>query len=119
RAALVARQGIEHLFAVHDLFQRERLVEERERVVRRVLARLLADLAERLALGAVLPAVLTSGAAEHLRRRNGGREALHLAHEVRVPLDRRGAIRELRSERALLHLLEAEREDALVDAALD
>ncbi len=47
RAALVAGQRVEDLFAGHDLLDRQALVEERVRVVRGVLARLLADLARR------------------------------------------------------------------------
>jgi len=72
RAALEARQRIEHLGRGHDLLDGEHLLEQRVRVLRRVLARLRADLREGLLLGAVLqrysrpapPNICAAGGAE-------------------------------------------------------
>src|SRR5450432_640695 len=119
RAALVASERVEDLFARHDLFDREAGVEERVRVVRRVLARLLADLREGLLLRPVFPPVFAPRAAEHLRGGGRLREALHVEHRLRVLGDGALAVVVLRPQRALLHLLEAEDQHALGDATLD
>jgi hypothetical protein len=119
RAALVARERIEDLRRGHHLLDREHVLEQRVGVLRRVLPRLRADLREGLALRAVLPPVLAPGAAEHLRRRRGLVEALHLVHQVGVLVERVRAIGPLGRQRALLHLLEAHREHALGEAAGD
>ncbi len=119
RAALVARQRVEHLFAREDLLDREHLVEDRERIVRRVLAGLLAHLREGLLFRAVLPAVLPARAAEHL---GGGRslsEPLRVQHHFGVLGQGALAVVVLRAESALLHLLESQRERALHRAAFD
>jgi hypothetical protein len=113
RAALELRQRIEDLVRRQDLLDGEHLVEQRERVLRRVLARLRGDLRERLSLRAVLPPVLAARAAEHLRGRRRLAEALRAVHEVDVAVERVRAVVPLRRQRALLHLLEAEREHAL------
>ena len=63
--------------------------------------------------------VLAARAAEHLRRRRRLLEALRRHHDLHVLVHRMGAVAVLGAERALLHLLETEREHALVHAARD
>ncbi len=95
------------------------LAEQRHRIVRRVPARLGADLRERLELRPVLLHVRQAGSAEvadrerHVRRAD---ERVGLAVEI---VERRRAIVEMRAERAGRHLLEAQRQRAVDDAALD
>ena len=119
RAALVARERIEDLGAREDFFDGVRLLEERVGVLRRVLAGLLGDLRKRLALGAVAPSVLPSCTAEHLRGAGCTREALHVIHHACMAIERVRAVAPLRCERSLLHLLKADDEHALGDAAFD
>src|SRR5262249_25134602 len=119
RAALIARERVEDLVTRHDLFDGPDLVEQRVRIQARVLARLRADLREGLAFGTVFPPILAPRAAEHLRGRRRLGEALHVIHHRGVLLDGTRAIGEFRPERALLHLLEADRERALDEPAFD
>ncbi len=61
----------------------------------------------------MLPAVLAPGATKHLRGRWRLGEALQPAHYTSVLVEGIGAIRELRAEGALFHLLETNHQYAL------
>src|SRR6185369_5133399 len=119
RAALELRQRVEDHRRVLDVVERVLLLKLRVRVVDRVLVVLVPDLRERLGTRAVLLHVLAAGVAEELRRRRRGLEAAEVDHHLELLVHGIGAIHVLRAERALLHLLEAEREDAVGEAALD
>jgi hypothetical protein len=118
-AALELRERPVHLRRGENLLERVFVPELRVRVVDRVLVVLLPDLRELLGGRAVALHVLDAGVAEELRRRRRGREAAHVDHRLELLVERVRAVGELRAERALLHLLEAEGEDAVGDAALD
>src|SRR5438477_11508831 len=63
--------------------------------------------------------VLARGVAEELRRGGCRCEPAERDHELELLVERVRAIGELHTERALLHLLEAEGENAFREAALD
>ena len=119
RAALQLRQRLVHHRRRQDLVERVDVAELRVRVVRRVAVVLLRDAGEALGLHAVALHVLAARVAEHLRRGRRLREAALLVHRLERALHRHGAVHVLDAERALLHLLEAERERAVGEAALD
>ena len=88
-------------------------------VVDRVLVVLPPDPGVVVGVGAVLLHVVAAGVAEHLRRRRRGLRVADLEHPHRVLVERVGAVGVLDAEAARLHLLEAERERAVDEAALD
>src|ERR1019366_4073498 len=95
------------------------ILELRVRVVHRMLMVLPSDFCELQRGGPVALHVVASGVAEHLRRRRRRREAAQVGHQLDVLVHRIDAVHVLGAERALLHLLEAERHHAVRDAALD
>src|SRR5208282_6572504 len=84
-----------------------------------MLVVLPSDLRELKRGRAVTLHMLAARVAEHLGR--GGRrlESPQLDHELEMLVHRVGAIGVFRAERALFHLLEAERERAVADPAFD
>src|SRR6266480_5079727 len=84
-----------------------------------MLVVLVADLREMERRRTVLLHVLAARVAEELRGRWMRLEPTELHHRVHVLVHRVDAVGEGRAERALLHLLEAEGEDAVSEAALD
>ena len=88
-------------------------------VVDRVLVVLPADPGEVVGRRAVLLHVVAAGVAEHLRRRRRLLRVADLEHPHRVLVERVGAVGVLDAEAAGLHLLEAERQGAVDEAALD
>ena len=101
-----------------DVVEGVGVLELRERVVDRVLVVLVADLREVFGGGAVLLHVFAASRAEHPRR-HGKRELVDLGHRLDVLAHRRLAVLRATTERAGLHLLEAERDSAVDDAAAD
>ncbi len=74
-----------------------------------------ADLGELLRLGPVPLHVLAAGITEDLRRDRRSLKAPKLDHRVNVAVHRVDTIRVLYAERSLLHLLEAEGQNAVRD----
>ena len=119
RALQLGQRVVDHR-RVLDLLQRVLGLELRVRVVDRVLVVLLADPREVLRRGAVPLHVLAPGVAEHLRRERRAAPARAARHAAR----RACPSRFVRSvyfmpERAALHLLEADRQRASTQPALD
>src|SRR5439155_13899848 len=102
-----------------DVLDRVLVLELRVGVVNGMLVVLIADLGEMERRRAVLLHVLAARVAEELRGRWMRLEPTELHHRVHVLVHRVGAVGESGAERALLHLLEAEGEDAVSEATLD
>ena len=117
-AALELGERVVDLGRGEDLVERVNVAELRVGIVGAVAVVLLGDLGKVHLGGVVLLHVLAAGVAEHLRRRRSGSEATEVAHGHHVLVERVGAVLELGTEAATLHLLEPEREHALGNAAL-
>ena len=118
RALQLGQRVVDHLRRL-DVLDRVLVLELGVGVVDRVLVVLPADPGVVVGVGAVLLHVVAAGVAEHLRRRRRGLGVADLEHPHRVLVERVGAVGVLDPEAARLHLLEAEREGAVDEAALD
>ena len=118
RALQLGQRVVDHLRRL-DVLERVLVLELGVGVVDRVLVVLPADPGVVVGVRAVLLHVVAAGVAEHLRCRRRLLRVADLEHPHRVLVERVGAVGVLDAEAARLHLLEAERERAVDEAALD